>query len=63
MNAGVMNAGVMNGGNGTLELTDRQGEILEFIKRYLAQNGYPPTVRDIGQAVGLTSSSLSLIHI
>ncbi len=63
MNAGVMNAGVMNGGNGTLELTDRQGEILEFIKRYLAQNGYPPTVRDIGQAVGLTSSSTVHAHL
>lgn len=53
----------MSGGNAALELTDRQGEILDFIKRYLADNGYPPTVRDIGQAVGLTSSSTVHAHL
>ena len=30
------------------DLTKRQQEIFEFIKRYSAKNGYPPTVRDIG---------------
>lgn len=53
----------MSGANGTLELTDRQGEILDFIKRYLSEHGYPPTVRDIGQAVGLTSSSTVHAHL
>lgn len=45
------------------ELTDRQSEILDFIKRYLGDNGYPPTVRDIGHAVGLTSSSTVHAHL
>ena len=40
-----------------LKLTKRQQEIFEFIKRYSARHGYPPTVRDIGKAIGLTSPS------
>jgi repressor LexA len=40
-----------------LNLTKRQQEIFEFVKRYSAKHGYPPTVRDIGAAIGLTSSS------
>src|ERR1700759_539871 len=40
-----------------MDLTKRQQEIFDFIKRYSATNGYPPTVRDIGKAVGLASSS------
>ena len=40
-----------------MDLTKRQQEIFDFIKRYVASNGYPPTVRDIGKAVGLASSS------
>ena len=39
------------------DLTKRQQEIFDFIKRYSASHGYPPTVRDIGKAVGLASSS------
>jgi len=38
-------------------LTARQRSILDFIKDTLAQRGYPPTVREIGEAVGLNSSS------
>jgi SOS-response transcriptional repressor LexA len=38
------------------DLTKRQQEIFEFIKKYSARYGYPPTVRDIGKAVGLASS-------
>jgi repressor LexA len=45
------------------ELTKRQTEILDFIKRYLEKHGYPPTVRDIGGAVGLTSSSTVHAHL
>lgn len=44
-------------------MTKRQREILDFIKRYLDSNGYPPTVRDIGGAVGLTSSSTVHAHL
>ena len=46
-----------------MDLTKRQQEIFEFIKRYSAQNGYPPTVRDIGKAVGLASSSTVHAHL
>jgi repressor LexA len=46
-----------------LNLTKRQQEIFDFIKRYSARNGYPPTVRDIGKAIGLTSSSTVHAHL
>jgi repressor LexA len=39
------------------ETTPRQQRILEFIRRTVRERGYPPTVREIGEAVGLTSSS------
>ena len=46
-----------------LKLTKRQQEIFEFIKRYSARHGYPPTVRDIGRAIGLTSPSTVHAHL
>jgi repressor LexA len=46
-----------------MDLTKRQQEIFDFIKRYSAMNGYPPTVRDIGKAVGLASSSTVHAHL
>jgi repressor LexA len=46
-----------------MDLTKRQQEIFDFIKRYSAQYGYPPTVRDIGKAVGLASSSTVHAHL
>jgi len=46
-----------------LDLTKRQQEIVDFIKRYSARHGYPPTVRDIGSAVGLASSSTVHQHL
>jgi repressor LexA len=46
-----------------LSLTKRQQEIFDFIKRYSAKYGYPPTVRDIGKAVGLASSSTVHAHL
>jgi repressor LexA len=46
-----------------LDLTKRQQEIFDFIKRYSADFGYPPTVRDIGKAVGLASSSTVHAHL
>jgi len=45
------------------DLTKRQQEIFEFIKKYSARTGYPPTVRDIGKAVGLASSSTVHAHL
>jgi repressor LexA len=46
-----------------LNLTKRQQEIFDFVKRYAAEHGYPPTVRDIGKAIGLTSSSTVHAHL
>jgi repressor LexA len=46
-----------------LKLTKRQQEIFEFIKHYSGRHGYPPTVRDIGKAIGLTSSSTVHAHL
>jgi repressor LexA len=39
------------------DMTPRQRRILDFIRSTVRQRGYPPTVREIGDAVGLTSSS------
>jgi len=38
-------------------VTPRQRRIVEFIRQTVQERGYPPTVREIGEAVGLTSSS------
>src|SRR5947199_7780343 len=46
-----------------LNLTKRQREVFDFIKRYSSEHGYPPTVRDIGKAIGLTSSSTVHAHL
>ncbi|MGH2957260.1 MAG: transcriptional repressor LexA [Solirubrobacterales bacterium] len=45
------------------DLTNRQREIFDFIRRYLDRHGYPPTVREIGKAVGLHSSSTVHAHL
>jgi len=44
-------------------LTDRQQEIWEFLGAYLDEHGYPPTVREIGEAVGLASPSTVHAHL
>ena len=45
------------------DLTDRQRQVLEFIKTETERQGFPPTVRDIGAAVGLSSSSTVHAHL
>jgi repressor LexA len=45
------------------DLSKRQREIFDFISRYLSSHGYPPTVREIGKAVGLHSSSTVHAHL
>jgi len=45
------------------DLSDRQSEILAFISKHCAVSGYPPTVREIGFAVGLTSPSTVHAHL
>lgn len=44
-------------------LTTRQLEILEFIKQEVRSKGYPPSVREIGLAVGLNSSATVHSHL
>jgi repressor LexA len=44
-------------------LTDRQREIYDFITGYVDAHGYPPTVREIGEAVGLASPSTVHAHL
>jgi repressor LexA len=45
------------------ELTERQTAILTFISRHCRDSGYPPTVREIGLAVGLASPSTVHAHL
>jgi repressor LexA len=45
------------------ELSGKRREILEFIAAQLRARGYPPSVREIGEAVGLTSSSTVHAHL
>jgi repressor LexA len=44
-------------------LTARQREVLEIIERHMQARGYPPSVREIGEAVGLTSPSTVHAHL
>jgi len=44
-------------------LTARQSEIYDFIVQYVDEHGYPPTVREIGEAVGLASPSTVHAHL
>jgi repressor LexA len=46
-----------------VDLTKRQKEIFDFIRRYASKHGYPPTVREIGKAVGLGSPSTVHAHL
>lgn len=45
------------------ELTDRQEQILSFIATQMRERGFPPSVREIGAAVGLTSPSTVHSHL
>lgn len=45
------------------KITDRQKNILDIIKQSIAEKGYPPTVREIGAKVGLSSSATTQFHL
>src|SRR4051812_3427213 len=45
------------------ELTARQRQVLEFVDAEVRQRGYPPSVREIGEAVGLSSTSTVHAHL
>src|SRR5215216_2718507 len=44
-------------------LTPRQQQIWDFVVEYVDRHGYPPTVREIGEAVGLASPSTVHAHL
>ena len=44
-------------------LTGRQREIFDYVSEYVHERGYPPTVREIGEAVGLASPSTVHAHL
>ncbi|MBE7469526.1 MAG: repressor LexA [Anaerolineae bacterium] len=41
-----------------MSLSERQSKILSFLKTFTLDNGYPPTIREIGEAVGISSTSV-----
>jgi len=41
-----------------MDLSPRQQHVLEFIRAFVQENGYPPTIREIGSAVGISSTSV-----
>jgi repressor LexA len=45
------------------DLTERQETILSFIREYINENGYPPTVREIGKGAGLHSPATVHRHL
>jgi repressor LexA len=46
-----------------MELSNRQRQIVQYILQHTETHGYPPTVREIGEAVGLSSSSTVHAHL
>lgn len=44
-------------------LSKRQKDVLDFIKKYSAKNGYPPTIREICKGVGLSSTATVFVHV
>ena len=44
-------------------LTKRQDDVLDFVKSYIASHGYPPTVREIGSAIGVSSQATVQAHL
>ena len=45
------------------ELTRRQKEVLNYIKEFMVSHGYPPTVREIGESLGLSSPATTHSHL
>lgn len=45
------------------KLTKRQNDILEVIKKFMATHGYPPTVREIGSLLDLSSPATTQFHL
>src|SRR4051812_29876680 len=50
-------------GSGSSKITARQRQVLDFIEQQMRDRGYPPSVREIGEAIGLTSPSTVHSHL
>jgi repressor LexA len=51
------------GATATPSLTDRQQAVLDVLRSHTAEHGYPPTVREIGEVLGMASSSTVHSHL
>lgn len=49
--------------DGTTPLSERQQQVLDYIRSMVADRGYPPSVREIGEALGLSSPSTVHSHL
>lgn len=45
------------------EPTKKQAEVLNFIKKFIVENGYPPSIREIGKGLDLSSSATVFVHL
>jgi repressor LexA len=54
---------LLKGDHAVEKLSKRQAQIYTFLKEHVREKGYPPSVRDIGEAVGLASSSTVHGHL
>ena len=45
------------------EITKKQKEVLDYIKKYVATHGYPPAIREIGAGLGLSSPATVFTHL
>lgn len=46
-----------------IDLTDRQRQLLTFIESYMTEKGWPPTIQEIGDALGIASKSTVHAHV
>ncbi len=49
--------------NNLKQITDKQNNVLDFIKKFTASHGYPPSIREIGKGLGLSSPATVHTHV
>ncbi len=45
------------------ELTKRQKDVLDFVKKFIADHGFPPSIREICAGIGLSSPATAFVHL